>query len=147
LIVLTLGVCTVIGCDFQYSEASTINQKIRVAQAEMEREEATRRTLAHAAKTQRPYVLAILPTEGVTQATIASLDVPREAKMWLAMEVENRAFDGHLIGILEADKAEWQPLADGVAADKLVYVWKQPGDELTIELTMIGGRTLITSLR
>ena len=150
---LTLAACSidsdyaVIGCDFRNSETTNINDKIRLTQAEMERDRTTRRQFTHSAETKRPYVLAIVPADGTTKADISSLDLPREAKMWLEMEVENRSFDGPLLGFLEANKVEWQPLAEGVSAQKLLYAWKQPGEELTVELTVVGGRRLITSLR
>jgi hypothetical protein len=146
-VLLVLGACSVLGCDFRDSEAFTINQKIRLAQEEMERDGATQRKFKHVAKTERPYVLAILPTEGVTKATITSLDVPREAKAWLTSELDNRSLDGPLLGILEANKAEWVPLPEGVSARELVHVWKQPGEELTVEMTVAGGRTLVRSLQ
>jgi hypothetical protein len=143
---LALAACSLLGCD-QYSETSAIDQKIRLAQGGMDQDKSTRREFTHTARTQRPYVLAVLPTTGVTKETITALDLPREAKVWLTMEVDNRSLPGPLLGFLEADRAEWHPLSDGVTADQLLYAWKQPREELTIEMTIVGGRTLITSVR
>jgi hypothetical protein len=153
LLTLTLAACSidseyaVMGCDFRPSDGSDLNQRIGLAHAEMVRGRTTQSEFTYRLQSKRPSVVVVLPAEGIDRASVASLDLPREAKRWLELQIDGRAFEGPLLGVLEANRVEWHPLAEGVSAQQLLYAWKQPGEELTVQLTIAADQPFVASLR
>jgi hypothetical protein len=98
-------------------------------------------------KANDPYVVVLLPAEQLRKETVAALDLPLKAREWLGSEVKARSLPGPMLGLLESTRAEWHQLEHIASVPQVLYVWKKPGEDITMELKMRNSRAEISSLR
>lgn len=91
--------------------------------------------------------LAHIASEGMKKENVSAMDVPLEARQRLDSEIEHPTFSGSVLGVLESKHAEWFTLQDIVSASRLLDVWKQPGETVSVELVAKDGQTEIAALR
>jgi hypothetical protein len=65
----------------------------------------------------------------------------------LESTIDHPTFSGPVLGILEPKNAEWHPLEGIVSVPRLLYVWKQNGETVTVELTAKDGQVAVSELR
>jgi hypothetical protein len=98
-------------------------------------------------RVDRPYVVVILPAERVSAEYIKGADLPFEAREAIRRENEGRDLPGVLVGIVQADRSEWQPLVKDVAVGGMLYAWKQKGESVSIDLARRDGQTVVSAVR
>ena len=146
-IIFAFSALTLSGC-FHETDAGRLRERLRGASQKLQSDnrilsvDFTWRPTA-----RNPYVIVFLPPQLLTSEMIAALDLPLEAKEWLDFQVKDRSFPGPTLGFLESKHAEWHPL-DGIASvPHMLYVWKQPGEEIVVDLRMRSNSAEISALR
>jgi hypothetical protein len=155
-LLLTAGVsiflATVLAsCSHEASDASRLKGNIRQARQTLDAQNKTRAEVTYRPVAGSSYVVVFLPPQlppqPLSKETIAGLDLPLEAREWLELEVKARSFPGPMLGFLVSKQAEWHPLDDIVSVPQMVYVWKKPGEEISVELSMRNRQIEISGLR
>jgi hypothetical protein len=149
--VLSTAVCGALlmltGCTARDSEVSKLNTRIMLASGDLVAKGSNDISVPQDVRLDRPYVVVILPAERVSAESIKGADLPFEARETIQRQNEGRYLLGALIGIVQANRSEWQPLVKDVAAGGMLYVWKQKGESVSIGLARRNGQTVVSALR
>jgi hypothetical protein len=134
-------------CAFQESEVGRLNARIMLATADLADKGTRDISVTHDVRVDRPYVVVILPAERVSAESIRRADLPLEAKETIQRQNEGRDLAGALVGIVQADRSEWQALAKEVSVGRMLYAWKQKGESVSIGLIHRNGQTVVSAIR